>query len=190
MSIRKYKKSVIAGCAAVAAALVVLPAAARTWHGMWSNDAETGALVATVDPDGPSARAGLQRGDIILDVDGVTIENHRDFLAAISENGVDDTLRVALRRGNESVSLNLTVGENERGPYLGLLLVPGGAGAFRAETFGDLQERRSHGSRARRGDRSGGGRGMRRGGWHRSMPMQQNEGKLQQQNTAAAGGSI
>ncbi len=189
MSIRKYKKSVIAGCAAVAAALVVLPAAARTWHGMWSNDAETGALVATVDPDGPSAHAGLQRGDIILDVDGVTIENHRDFLAAISENGVDDTLRVALRRGNESVSLDLTVGENERGPYLGLLLVPGGAGAFRAETFGDLRERRSRGNRAWRGDRSSGGRGMGRGGWHRGAAGVKGQ-EAQQQNTAATvGGS-
>ena len=131
MSIRKYKKSVIFGCAAVAAALVVLPAAARTWHGLWSNDAETGALVATVDPDGPAAGAGLQRGDIIVQVDGAAIENHRDFLAAISDNGVDDTLDLELRRGNESVSLSLTVGETSRGPYLGLLIVPGGAGAFR-----------------------------------------------------------
>jgi len=178
MSIRKYKKSVIAGCAAVAAALVVLPAAARTWHGLWTNDAETGALVATVDPDGPAARAGLQRGDIILGVDGSTIENHRDFLDAISDHGVDDTLKLALRRGNESVSLDLTVGENDRGPYLGLLLVPGGAGAFEAETFGDLRERRSRGNRAWRGGR------------HRGMPMQQNQDKLQHQNTAAGGGSI
>ena len=131
MSIRKYKKSVIFGCAAVAAALVVLPAAARTWHGLWSNDAETGALVATVDPDGPAAGAGLQRGDIIVQVDGAAIENHRDFLAAISDNGVDDTLDLELRRGNESVSLSLTVGETNRGPYLGLLIVPDGAGAFR-----------------------------------------------------------
>ena len=182
MSIRKYKKSVIVGCAAVAAALVVLPAAARTWHGLWTNDAETGALVATVDPDGPAARAGLQRGDIILGVDGAEIENHRDFLEAISDNAVDDMLGLELRRGNESVSLSVTVGENARGPYLGLLIVPGGAGAFQADTFGDLQERRGRGFR---------GRGARRGGWHRGLPPQQNQDKLQQQNTAAAdGGSI
>ena len=103
IGIRKYKKSVIIGCAAVAAALVVLPAAARTWHGMWTNDAETGALVATVDPDGPAAGAGLQRGDIIVRVDGAAVENHRDFLEAISDNAVDDTLGLELRRGNERV---------------------------------------------------------------------------------------
>jgi membrane-associated protease RseP (regulator of RpoE activity) len=182
VGIRKYKKSVIVGCAAIAAALVVLPAAARTWHGFWSNDAETGALVASVDPDGPAGSAGLQRGDIIVSVDGSAIENHRDFLTAISDNAVDDTLGLELRRGNERVSLSVTVGENDRGPYLGLLIVPGGAGAFQADTFGDLQERRGRGFR---------GRGASRGGWHRGMPLQNSQDKVQQQNTAAAGdGSI
>ena len=178
IGIRKYKKSVIVGCAAIAAALVVLPAAARTWHGFWSNEAETGALVASVDPDGPAGSAGLQRGDIIVRVDGAAIENHRDFLEAISDNAVDDALRLDLRRGNESVALSVTVGENDSGPYLGLLIVPGGAGAFQAETFGDLRERRGRGFRGR-------------GGWHRGMPGQQNQDKGQQQNTAATdGGSI
>ena len=181
IGIRKYKKSVIFGCVAVAAALVVLPAAARTWHGMWSNDAETGALVASVDPDGPAGSAGLQRGDIIVRVDGTAIENHSDFLDAISDNAVDDTLRVELRRGNEGVSLSVTVGAGDRGPYLGLLIVPGGAGAFQAETFGDMRERRGRGFR---------GRGAGRGGWHRGMPLQQDQDKQQQQNTAADGGSI
>ena len=182
VGIRKYKKSVIFGCAAVAAALVVLPAAARTWHGLWTNDAETGALVATVDPDGPAGSAGMQRGDIIVGVDGTAIENHRDFLDAIGDNAVDDTLGLELRRGNERVTLSVTVGENDRGPYLGLLIVPGGAGAFQADTFGDLQERRGRGFR---------GRGAGRGGWHRGMPSQQNQDKLQQQNTSAvSGGSI
>ncbi len=182
VGIRKYKKSVIFGCAAVAAALVVLPAAARTWHGLWTNDAETGALVATVDPDGPAGSAGLQRGDIIVGVDGTAIENHRDFLDAIGDNAVDDTLGLELRRGNERVNLSVTVGANDRGPYLGLLIVPGGAGAFQADTFGDLQERRGRGFR---------GRGAGRGGWHRGMPSQQNQDKLQQQNTSAvSGGSI
>ena len=182
VGIRKYKKSVIFGCAAVAAALVVLPATARTWHGLWTNDAETGALVATVDPDGPAGSAGLQRGDIIVAVDGTAIENHRDFLDAIGDNAVDDTLGLELRRGNERVTLSVTVGANDRGPYLGLLIVPGGAGAFQADTFGDLQERRGRGFR---------GRGAGRGGWHRGMPSQQDQDKLQQQNTSAvSGGSI
>ena len=78
--------------------------------------------------------------------------------------------------------LSMTVGENDRGPYLGLLIVPGGASAFQAETFGDLRERRGRGFR---------GRGADRGGWHRGMPRQQNQDKGQQQNTAATdGGSI
>ncbi len=183
MSIRKYKKSVIVGCAAVAAALVVLPAAARTWHGMWSNDTETGALVATVDPDGPAARAGLQRGDIILGVDETAIENHRNFIEAIRDKGVDDTLTLALRRGDDTVSLDLTVGENDNGPYLGLLLVPGGAGAFRADTFGELQDR------GRRGYGGRGRGGIERRGWHHGAPGTKGTETGQQNIAAPAGGS-
>lgn len=186
MGIRKYKKSVIVGCAAIVAALVVLPAAARTWHRMWSNDTETGALVATVDPDGPAARAGLQRGDIVLGVDGTAIENHRDFLEAIRDNGVDDTLTLDLRRGNEAVSLDLTVGKNDRGPYLGLLLVPGGAGAFRADTFGDLQER---GQRGRRGYGNFGRGGKDHRGWHHGAPGSKGQETQQQDTAAPTGGS-
>ena len=192
MGIRKYKKSVIAGCAAIAATLVVLPAAARTWHGMWNNEAETGALVATVDPDGPAASAGVQRGDIIVRVDGTAIENHRDFLAAISGNGVDDILMLALQRGNESVSLDLTVGESDRGPYLGMLLVPGGAGAFRADTFGDLQERRQRHQRGERGRRGHGRferRGMDRRGWLHGGPEPNRQESPQQETAASAGPS-
>ena len=192
MGIRKYKKSVIAGCAAIAAALVVLPAAARTWHGMWNNEAETGALVATVDPDGPAAGAGVQRGDIIVQVDGTAIDNHRDFLAAIRGNGVDDILMLALRRGNESVSLNLTVGESDRGPYLGMLLVPGGVGAFRADTFGELQDRGPRGQRSERGRRGHDGferRGMDRRGWLHGGPGEDRQKTRQQDTSASAGGS-
>ena len=189
MGIRKYKKSVIAGCAAIVAALVVLPAAARSWHGMWSNDAETGALVATVDPDGPAASAGLQRGDIIMEINGAEIKSYRDFRAAIRDNGVDDVLSLALRRGNESVSLDVTVGEYDRGPYLGMLLLPGGAGAFRADTFGDLHDRGRRGERGRRGRGGFERRGMNRRGVLHVGPAPNRQESWPQGTATSADGS-
>src|SRR5207244_2367532 len=39
----------------------------------------TGALVANVTPGSPAARAGLKTGDLILAVDGQTVEDHNAF---------------------------------------------------------------------------------------------------------------
>ena len=119
MNIRQPRRFLIAGAALVAAALVALPAAARTWHGFWDNQNETGALVASVDPDGPAAGAGLQRGDLIVGVDGTGIAGKRDLFAAISDHGVDDALRFEVRRGNDLVALTATVGQINGNPYRG-----------------------------------------------------------------------
>ena len=156
MNIRKHRRFLIAGAALVATALIALPAAARTWHGFWNNENETGALVASVDPDGPAAGAGLQRGDLIVDVDGSEISGYRDFLAAISDNGLDDTLRLEVRRGNELIALTATVGEINGNPYLGILMGPDGRGANAAATFGELRDRHQRGDRNFRGRRGGG----------------------------------
>ena len=176
MSIRKYKKSVIFGCAAVAAGARRAAGSGAHLARFVEQRRRDRRPRGDRGPGRPAAGAGLQRGDIIVQVDGAAIENHRDFLAAISDNGVDDTLDLELRRGNESVSLSVTVGENSRGPYLGLLIVPDGAGAFRAETFGDQHDRGRRWFRGRGGDRSSRGRGMG-SGWQQ-----------EQQNTAAAAG--
>ena len=171
MNIRKHRRPLIAGAALVAAALIALPAAARTWHGLWNNENETGVLVASVDPDGPAAGAGLQRGDLIVGVDGTEIGGRRDFLAAISDNGVDDTLQLAVRRGNDLVALTATVGQINGNPYVGILFGPDALGSRAAATFGELRNRQEPGERNSRGHR-GGGRFLRRGAGQQLGPQQ------------------
>ena len=118
-NLRKPKKVVLFGAIAVAVALIALPAFAR-W---WVNPDEKGALVASVDPDGPAAAAGLRRADVIVEVNGAEIGGLRDLWSAISDSGVDDQLEMVVLGGGQQRAVTVTVGETDEGrPYLGILL--------------------------------------------------------------------
>ncbi len=71
-----------------------------------------GALVSRVEPDSPASRAGLQTGDIILGVNGRTINDSIDLsrIVADSKPGDVTTLRI-LRNGGEK-TLRATLGES------------------------------------------------------------------------------
>jgi serine protease Do len=96
-----------------------------------------GALVASVEPNSPAARAGLQPGDVIEAVDGKTLAGPRDLavdIAAIAP-GADTSLGI-LRNGHEqTVSVHIATlpnqqdasaqgGEAAGQPRLGLALQP------------------------------------------------------------------
>ncbi len=53
-------------------------------------DAEDGALVASVFPDTPAAKAGLERGDVVVEVDGLEIDDQADLVAAIGNKRPGD----------------------------------------------------------------------------------------------------
>jgi tetratricopeptide (TPR) repeat protein len=56
----------------------------------------TGAIVATVDPDGPS-RAALQPGDLILKAGTQTVNDTAAFNAALTPHAANDTLGIDLK---------------------------------------------------------------------------------------------
>ena len=45
-----------------------------------------GVIVSSVEEGSPAARTGLRRGDVIVDVNGMTIETTRQLVAATSES--------------------------------------------------------------------------------------------------------
>lgn len=135
----------------VIVSLALLPAY-RLW---WSNPEESGALIASVDPDGPAAAAGLRRADVVVEVDGTEITGRAALFEAISDNGVGDELQFVAVRGDDRRTVTVTVTDRDGRPYLGLLFGPDGAGeatfGSAAETFGDLHSGKRGGYHGRRG---------------------------------------
>ncbi len=70
-----------------------------------------GALVADVNPDSPAAKAGIQRGDIIVDFNGHAIKEMHELprLVAATPPGTAATVKF-LRQGKEK-SVNVTIAE-------------------------------------------------------------------------------
>ena len=48
---------------------------------------QAGVLVAAVDPDGPAAATGIERGDLIVSIDGQAVASRSDIIQRFSVNG-------------------------------------------------------------------------------------------------------
>ena len=68
-----------------------------------------GVLVGDVSPSGPAQKSGIQRGDVILDVNGAPVADSRELRMSISMMKPDATVKLRiLRNGNQSdMTVNL-----------------------------------------------------------------------------------
>jgi serine protease Do len=71
----------------------------------------TGAIVAQVTPDSPASRGGLQRGDVIMQVNGTKVVNGSTLQVAVSEMAPGTKIALSVIRNGKPETLNLTVGE-------------------------------------------------------------------------------
>lgn len=62
---------------------------------------EYGAVLVNVEADYPAAKAGLQKGDVILEIDGAKIEDSSYFRYALYKYKVGDTITVKYFRNNK-----------------------------------------------------------------------------------------
>jgi S1-C subfamily serine protease len=70
-----------------------------------------GAMVMSVDPEGPGAAAGVHQGDVIVAFNGEPIRRVQSLLRALGPDRVGQTVTLDLRRAGETKQLSLTIGE-------------------------------------------------------------------------------
>lgn len=76
-------------------------------------EAASGALVASVTPDGPAEGANIQPGDVILRFDGRDVSEMRDLPRMVAETPVGKTVRVVVWRKGKSVTVKVKLGRLE-----------------------------------------------------------------------------
>ncbi|RME94404.1 MAG: PDZ domain-containing protein, partial [Alphaproteobacteria bacterium] len=69
-----------------------------------------GALVASVTPDSPAAKAGFEAGDVILSFDGQEIETMRELPKVVARTRIGKTVTVEVMRNGERKSFEVTIG--------------------------------------------------------------------------------
>lgn len=82
---------------------------ARALHLTDSN----GALVASVDPKGAAARAGLERGDVIVSFEGKRLQKASDLTRGIAEKSAGSCVVLWGLRGGDPIEITAVVTEQE-----------------------------------------------------------------------------
>ena len=74
-------------------------------------DIDKGALIQEVSPDSAAENAGLEPGDVIINVDGKEIENVNDLRNAIGLKRSGERVKVVIIRDNREMTKNAKLGE-------------------------------------------------------------------------------
>ena len=75
-----------------------------------SDNPNGGVLLASIEPGGPAASAGLQRGDVLLSINGTSLQGSDDLINAIATLKPGQTVTVNVKRGSKHLTLHLTLG--------------------------------------------------------------------------------
>ena len=74
-------------------------------------DGAAGAIIISVDKNGPGASAGLHQGDVVVSWDGQALSDVAALLRALGPDSVGRSVAIGLRRGGAPLQRTLTVGE-------------------------------------------------------------------------------
>jgi len=71
----------------------------------------SGAMVSQVQPGQPAEKAGLEHGDVILEVDGREVANTRELIDYVSNQGPDATVELEILRDGERIKKSVDLAE-------------------------------------------------------------------------------
>jgi S1-C subfamily serine protease len=99
------------------------------------DDAEPGIVIASVDPQGPAAKAGVARGDILLKIDGEPVGDMAELRDRLADYDIGDAVELTVLHGDDERTVTATLVDQDGNPYLGLVPCGGfpGLGAFTRE---------------------------------------------------------
>ena len=84
-------------------------------------DDDIGALISSVNEDGPAAKGGIQPGDVIVKFDDKPIEKMRDLPRIVAETDIGAKVKVELFRQGKRETVTVTLGELEKAELAGVI---------------------------------------------------------------------
>lgn len=83
-------------------------------------ESEPGIVIVAVEPDSPAAKAGVQRGDILLRVNDTETNSLHDVFQALDSLVAGDEVTLNLTHGDEARTLTATLDERGERSFLGI----------------------------------------------------------------------
>jgi serine protease Do len=91
------------------------PDAKSYYKSKFGVDVKGGALVQNVTENSPSSKAGLQKGDIILEVDGVELKGSQELVHKIAGYAPGRAVSLLVLRGGDKKTIRVTLGDRTKG---------------------------------------------------------------------------
>ncbi|HEY8021284.1 MAG TPA: M20/M25/M40 family metallo-hydrolase [Thermoanaerobaculia bacterium] len=76
----------------------------------YAGDGRPGVLIANVRPEGAAAKAGIQRGDLLIELAGQPIRSIYDFMYVLRQSKSGETTKAVVDRAGKKLTLDVTFG--------------------------------------------------------------------------------